>query len=191
MIKVYMTGIIGTVQQLETANASGGGGSAPTGFVSSASDGGTTYFRAMNLDQSGATTYDVGASSWGHASNKNNGIGGPVISVSGIDPDEPETFTFTATTTLTATGASTISWSTSTSGDTSAMGLLITSGATGSGTPHPVNGLPLSTTFRVTLDSTNGGLGADSLNIVYTLTATSSGGQTATADSLTVRVRAL
>ena len=181
-----MTGTIGTIQQLEDASS----GSAPTGFVSSAADGLTTYFRAMNLDHVNATTYDVGASSWGHASGKNNGIGGPTISVGSIDPDEPETFSFIATTNLSATGASTISWSTSTSGDTSAMGLSITSGATGGGTPHPVLGLPLSTSFSVTLDSTNGGLAADSLNIVYLLTATSSGGQTATADSLTIRVRA-
>jgi len=187
VIEVYMTGIIGTCQQLEDASS----GSAPTGFVSTASDGGTAYFRAMNLDQSGATTYDVGASSWGHAGAKDNGIGGPTISVSSIDPDEPETFTFTATTNLTASGASNIAWSTATSGDTTAMGLSITSGATGGGTPHPVNGVPLSTTFTVTLDSTNGGISADSLNIVYTLTATSSGGQTATADSLTIRVRCL
>jgi len=187
VIELYMTGIIGTCQQLEDASS----GSAPTGFVSSATEGLTTYFRAMNLDQSGATTYDVGASSWGHAAGKDNGIGGPTISVGSIDPDEPETFTFTATTNLSATGASTISWATSTSGDTSAMGLSITSGATGSGTPHPVLGLPLSTTFTVTLDSTNGGISADTLNIVYLLTATSSGGQTATADSLTIRVRCL
>jgi len=182
-----MTGIIGTIQQLETASS----GSAPTGFVSSAAEGLTTYFRAMNLNHVDSSTYDVGASSWGHAGAKDNGIGGPTISVSSIDPDEPETFTFTATTNLTASGASTISWSTSTSGDTSAMGLSITSGATGSGTPHPVLGTPLSTTFTVTLDSTNGGISADSLNIVYALTATSSGGQTATADSLTIRVRCL
>ena len=178
VIEVYMTGIIGTCQQLEDASS----GSAPTGFVSTASDGGTAYFRAMNLDQSGATTYDVGASSWGHAGDKDNGIGVTTISVSGIDPDEPETFTFTATTTLSASGAASYSWTTSTSGDTSDMNLSITSGATGSGTA-------LSTTFTVTLDSTLGGLNAKACNIVYTLTATSSGGQTANADSLTVRVR--
>ena len=187
MIEVYMTGIIGTCQQLEDASS----GSAPTNFVSTATEGVTTYFRAMNLNYVEGSTYDVGASSWGHAGAKDNGIGGPTISVSSIDPDEPETFTFTATTNLTASGASNIAWSTATSGDTTAMGLSITSGATGGGTPHPVNGVPLSTTFTVTLDSTNGGIGADSLNIVYTLTATSSGGQTATADSLTVRVRCL
>ena len=185
MIEVYMTGIIGTIQQLETASS----GSAPTGFVSTASDGGTAYFRAMNLDQSGANTYDVGASSWGHAGAKDNGIGVTTISVSGIDPDEPETFTFTATTTLIASGASTISWSTTTTEDVSDMNLSITSGATGSGTPHPANGLPLSTTFTVTLDSSVGGLNGKACNIVYTLTATSSGGQTATTDSIAVRIR--
>ena len=187
MIEVYMTGIIGTIQQLESASS----GSAPTGFVSKAADGQTTYFRAMNLNHVDSSTYDVGASSWGHAAAKDNGIGGPLISVSNIDPDEPETFTFTATTDLIASGASNIAWSTATSGDTSAMGLSITSGATGGGTPHPVHGTPLSTTFTVTLDSANGGIGADSCNIVYTLTATSSGGQTATADSLTIRVRCI
>lgn len=43
MIEVYMTGIIGTVQQLETANASsgGGGGSAPTGVEIYHQNGGT------------------------------------------------------------------------------------------------------------------------------------------------------
>ena len=183
-----MTGIIGTIQQLEDASS----GSAPTGFVSSAADGTTTYFRAMNLNYVEGSAYDVGASSWGHAAGKNNGIGGPTINVSNIDPDEPETFSFVAQTGLSATGASTISWSTTTSGDTSDMNLSITQGATGSGTPHPVLGLPLVTKFNVTLDSTNGGLlSPDTLNIVYTLTATSSGGQTATADSLTIRVRCL
>ena len=181
-----MRRIIGTCQQLEDASSSG---SAPTNFVSSATEGVTTYFRAMNLDQVGANTYDVGASSWGHAGAKNNGIGVVTISVGSIDPDEPETFTFDATTTLTATGASTISWATSTSGDTSAMGLSITNGATGSGTPHPIFGLPVVTRFTVTLDSTLGGLNAKACNITYLLTATSSSGQNATADSLTVRVR--
>jgi len=174
----FILGVVGTAQQLEDASS----GSAPTGFVSSASDGGTTYFRAMNLDQSGATTYDVGASSWGHSDAKDNGIGGPTISVSSIDPDEPETFTFTATTTLSASGAASYSWSTTTTEDVSDMNLSITSGATGSGTA-------LSTTFTVTLDSTVGGINAKACNIVYTLTATSSGGQTATADSIAVRIR--
>ena len=39
MIEVYMTGLIGTVQQLETANA--GGGSAPTGVEIYSANGGT------------------------------------------------------------------------------------------------------------------------------------------------------
>lgn len=41
VIDVYMTGLIGTVQQLETANASSGGGSAPTGVEIYHQNGGT------------------------------------------------------------------------------------------------------------------------------------------------------
>ncbi len=183
VIEVYMTGIIGTIQQLETASSTGG---APTGVMTFASDGGTTYFRAMNLDQSGANTYDVGASSWGHAGSFNNGIGGPVINVDGIDPEEGgTTFTFTATTTLIATGATSFSWTTSTSGDTSAMGLSISSG--GSGLVFSNLSASVSTTFSVTLDASNH---TDSCNIVYALTARSSTGEKTSADSLTIRIRA-
>ena len=175
-----MTGIIGTCQQLEDA------GGPPTGVVTFAADGSTNYFRAMNLDQSGATTYDIGAASWGHAASTNNGIGGPTINVNGISNDEPQTFTFTATTTLSAIGATSYNWSTSTSGDTTAMGLSITSG--GSGLVFTTNlTTSVSTTFSVTLDATNDG---DSCNIVYTLGARNADGQT-NADSLTIRIRSL
>ena len=175
-----MTGIIGTCQQLEDA------GGPPTGVVTFATDGSTTYFRAMNLDQSGANTYDIGASSWGHASSNNTGIGGPVINVDGIDPEEGgTTFTFTATTTLSATGATSFSWTTSTSGDTSAMGLSISSG--GSGLVFSNLSASVSTTFSVTLDASNHG---DSCNIVYALTARSATGEKTSADSLTIRIRA-
>lgn len=174
-----MTGIIGTCQQLEDA------GGPPTGVVTFAADGSTTYFRAMNLDQSGATTYDIGASSWGHAASTNNGIGGPVINVDSIDPEEPQTFTFTATTTLSAIGATSYNWSTSTSGDTTAMGLSINSGGTGLAITTDLT-TSVSTTFSVTLDSSNHG---DSCNIVYALAARNADGQT-NADSLTIRIRA-
>lgn len=176
-----MTGIIGTCQQLEDASSG-----PPTNVFTSAVDGSTTYIRAMNLDWSGGTTYDIGASSWGHAGSTDNGIGGPVIDVDGIDPEEGgTTFTFTATTTLSATGATSYNWSTSTSGDTSAMGLSITSG--GSGLVITTNlTTSVSTTFSVTLDSSNHG---DSCNIVYALAARNNDGQTS-ADSLTIRIRA-
>ena len=178
---MYMTGIIGTCQQLEDA------GGPPTGVATFATDGSTTYFRAMNLDWSGGTTYDIGASSWGHAGSTDTGIGGPTINVNGIDPEEGgTTFTFTATTTLTAVGHTSFLWSTSTSGDTSAMGLSITSGGTGSDITTNLT-TTVSTTFSVTLDSSNHG---DSCNIVYTLGARNADGQT-NADSLTIRIRAL
>ena len=176
-----MTGIIGTCQQLEDA------GGPPTGVITSATDGSTTYFRAMNLDWSGGTTYDVGASSWGHAASTNNGIGGPTINVNGIDPEEGgTTFTFTATTTLSAIGHTSFNWSTSTSGDTTAMGLSITSGGSGLVTTTNLS-TSVSTTFSVTLDASNDG---DSCNIVYALAARNADGQT-NADSLTIRIRSL
>ena len=176
-----MTGLIGTCQQLEDAS-----GGPPTGVVTFATDGSTTYFRAMNLDWSGGTTYDIGASSWGHAASTNNGIGGPTINVTNIDPEEGgTTFTFTATTTLSAIGHTSFIWSTSTSGDTSDMGLSITSGGTGSVITTNLTA-SVSTTFSVTLDSSNNG---DSCNIVYTLGARNADGQT-NADSLTIRIRA-
>lgn len=175
-----MTGIIGTCQQLEDA------GGPPTGVFTSAVDGSTTYFRAMNLDWSGGTTYDIGASSWGHAGSTDTGIGGPLINVNGIDPEEGgTTFTFTATTTLSATDATRYDWSTTTSGDTTAMGLSITSG--GSSTITTTNtSVSVSTEFSVTLDAGNNG---DSCNIVYSLSASNNDGTT-NADSLTIRVRA-
>ena len=144
-----MTGIIGTCQQLEDAS-----GGAPTGVVTSAVDGSTTYFRAMNLDWSGGTAYDLGASSWGHAGSTNTGIGAIVIDVDGIDPEEGgTTFSFTATTTISATGATRFDWSTATSGDTTDMGLSITSG--GSGTVTSTTSASVSTQFSVTLDASN------------------------------------
>ena len=177
-----MTGIIGTCQQLEDAS-----GSPPTGVVTSAVDGSTTYFRAMNLDWSGGTAYDLGASSWGHAASTNTGIGGIVIDVDGIDPEEGgTTFTFTATTTLSASGHTRFDWSTATSGDASDMGLSITSG--GSGTVITTNlSTSVSTTFSVTLDASNH---TQTSNITYTLSASNNDGTT-NADSLQIRVRAI
>lgn len=163
---MYMTGLIGSIASQ---------GSSPTGVQVTADAGGTTYFRAFNLDCDD-NTYDVAASSWGHAAGSNTGIGGPTIAVSGLE--EAVTYAFTVTGTISASGATSFSWATSTSGDTSAMSLSITSGATGSSAN-------ISTEFTVTLDPTNTG---DDCSIVFTPTATNASGSTA-GDTVTVKIR--
>ena len=165
---MYMTGFVGSIASHKYA---------PTGVQVTADAGGTTYFRAFNLDCDD-NTYDVAASSWGHAGGSNTGIGGPNIATGGLDSDEPTTFSFTVTGTISASGATSFSWATSTSGDTSAMSLSITSGATGSSSS-------ISTEFTVTLDNTNAG---DDCSIVFTPTATNASGST-DGDTVTVKVR--
>lgn len=51
MIDVYMTGLIGTVQQLETANAGGGGGSSAPTSVSIATSSSGNYNNAVQVDE--------------------------------------------------------------------------------------------------------------------------------------------
>ena len=165
---MYMTGFIGSIASHKYA---------PTGVQVTADAGGTTYFRAFNLDCDD-NTYDVAASSWGHAAGSNTGIGGPTIAIGGLDADEPTTFSFTVTGTISASGATSYSWATSTSGDTSAMSLSITSGATGSSTS-------ISTEFTVTLSPLNSG---EDCSIVFTPTATNASGST-DGDTVTVKVR--